>query len=59
MAFLQLSIGLSIKNTYEIEWWSVAWWDGAKEFCEKLEDFGTEWEIGFFPYWLLIPKQIL
>ena len=41
LEFLQLSFGLSIKSTHEIEWSEVARWNGAEEFWEKLKGFGT------------------
>ena len=59
LEFWQLSFGLSIKSTYEIEWSKVTQWNGAEEFWEKTKVFGSEWQIVFFTCSLLIPEQIL
>ena len=45
--FLQLSFGLSIKSTHEIEWSKMTWWNGTEEFWKKSKVFGTEWQMVF------------
>ena len=57
--FWQLSFGLSIKSTHEIERSKVARWNGTDEFWEKSKVFGTEWQMVCFTCWLFIPEQIL
>ena len=50
--FWQLSSGLSIKSTHEIEWSKVTRWRGTEKFREKSRVFCTEWQMGFFFYLL-------
>ena len=47
LSFLQLSFGLSIKSTHEIEWSKMTWWNGTEEFWKKSKVFGTEWQMVF------------
>ena len=57
--FLQLSFGLSIKSTHEIEWSKMTWWSGTEEFWKKIKSFWYWMTNVFFACWLLIPEQIL
>ena len=58
LEFLQISFGLSIKGTHEIEWSKVTWWHGVEVFWEKLS-FLYWMKNLFFACWLLIPEKLL
>ena len=58
LELLQISFGLSIKGTHEIEWSKVTWWHGVEEFWEKLS-FLYWMKNLFFACWLLIPEKLL
>ena len=60
LEFWQLSFGLSVKSTHEIEWSKLTRWNGTQEFWEKSKVLVAKWTTnGFFLLADFISEQIL